>query len=289
MQQFRIINVFTNREEPTIQKYLREIGRIAILSPEDEGRLAALAMKGDKPARDLLIKANLRFVVSVAKQYQGHGLSFADLINEGNMGLIKAAGHFDETRGFKFISYAIWWIRQYIIQAIAEKSRLVRIPANKRVLSRRVEKTRSKLEQELERPVAAEELAEAMELETAIIESSLLQHNDKISLDSPLSEEGEDTLLDILENPGAIHADKRIDYTVSLGKEIDRSLKALTKQQKEIICFFFGIGYAYPMSADQIGERLHLSRERVRQIKGKAIEKIRKGGNIRALREYIAA
>jgi RNA polymerase primary sigma factor len=287
MRQLKITKSITNRESQSLEKYLQEIGKVELISPEEEVKLAIRIKQGDQKALDKLTKANLRFVVSVAKQYQNQGLSLPDLINEGNLGLIKAAQRFDETRGFKFISYAVWWIRQSILQALAEQSRIVRLPLNKVGLTNRIQKAYSQLEQEFEREPSAEELAEVLELDIDEVSSSLGIAARHVSMDTPLSEGEDNTLIDVLENPNAELANSNIEHKESLKQEIDRSLKTLTERQKEVICFFFGIGVDHPMSLEDIGERFNLTRERVRQIKDKAITKLRSNSRSKMLRSYL--
>jgi RNA polymerase primary sigma factor len=258
-----------------------------LISPEEEVKLAIRIKQGDQKALDKLTKANLRFVVSVAKQYQNQGLSLPDLINEGNLGLIKAAQRFDETRGFKFISYAVWWIRQSILQALAEQSRIVRLPLNKVGLTNRIQKAYSHLEQEFEREPSAEELAELLELDIEEVSSTLGIAARHVSMDTPLSEGEDNTLIDVLINPNAEMANQNIEHKESLKQEIDRSLRTLTERQKEVICFFFGIGVDHPMSLEDIGEKFNLTRERVRQIKDKAITKLRSNSRSKMLRSYL--
>ncbi len=287
MRQLKITKSITNRESQSLEKYLQEIGKVELISPEEEVKLAIRIKQGDQRALDKLTKANLRFVVSVAKQYQNQGLTLPDLINEGNLGLIKAAQRFDETRGFKFISYAVWWIRQSILQALAEQSRIVRLPLNKVGLTNRIQKAYSQLEQEFEREPSAEELAEILELDIEEVSSTLGIGGRHVSVDTPLSEGEDNTLIDVLENPNAERAELNIEHKESLKQEIDRSLKTLTERQKEVICFFFGIGIDHPMSLEDIGERFNLTRERVRQIKDKAITKLRSNSRSKMLRSYL--
>ncbi|HEY4206846.1 MAG TPA: RNA polymerase sigma factor RpoD/SigA [Puia sp.] len=287
MRQLKITKSITNRESQSLEKYLQEIGKVELITPEEEVKLAVRIKQGDQRALDKLTKANLRFVVSVAKQYQNQGLSLPDLINEGNLGLIKAAQRFDETRGFKFISYAVWWIRQSILQALAEQSRIVRLPLNKVGLTNRIQKAYSQLEQEFEREPSAEELAEILELDIEEVSSTLGIAARHVSMDTPLSEGEENTLIDVLENPNAERAETNIEHKESLKQEIDRSLKTLTERQKEVICFFFGIGVDHPMSLEDIGEKFNLTRERVRQIKDKAITKLRSNSRSKMLRSYL--
>ena len=287
MRQLKITKSITNRESQSLEKYLQEIGKVELITPEEEVRLATLIKQGDQKALERLTKANLRFVVSVAKQYQNQGLSLPDLINEGNLGLIKAAQRFDETKGFKFISYAVWWIRQSILQAIAEQARIVRLPLNKVGLTNRIHKAFSQLEQEFEREPSAEELAEMLNMDLDEVESSLGINSRHISMDTPLSEGEESTLLDVLENPNAEKTDAELAYNQSLKTEIDRSLQTLTERQKDVICYFFGIGVDHPLSLEDIGERFNLTRERVRQIKDKAILKLRSHQKGDLLRSYL--
>ncbi len=287
MRQLKITKSITNRESQSLEKYLQEIGKVELISPEEEVKLAELIRQGDQRALDRLTKANLRFVVSVAKQYQNQGLSLPDLINEGNLGLIKAAQRFDETRGFKFISYAVWWIRQSILQALAEQSRIVRLPLNKVGLTNRINKAFSQLEQEYEREPSAEELAEVLELEIDEVSSSLNISSRHVSMDSPLSDGEENTLMDVLENPNAVATDGELDHNESLKTEITRSLKTLTERQQDVIKYFFGIGVDHPLSLEDIGERFNLTRERVRQIKDKAISKLKTNSRCKLLKGYL--
>ncbi|MCG2614712.1 RNA polymerase sigma factor RpoD/SigA [Terrimonas sp. NA20] len=287
MRQLKITKSITNRESQSLEKYLQEIGKVELITPEEEVRLAALIRQGDQRALDRLTKANLRFVVSVAKQYQNQGLSLPDLINEGNVGLIKAAQRFDETRGFKFISYAVWWIRQSILQALAEQSRIVRLPLNKVGLTNRIQKAFSTLEQQFEREPSAEELADMLQMDLEEVSATLGISARHVSMDTPLSEGEDSTLIDVLINPNAEKTDGELDHNQSLKTEIDRSLKLLTERQKEVICYFFGIGVDHPMSLEDIGEKFNLTRERVRQIKDKAITKLRTTNRCKLLRTYL--
>jgi RNA polymerase primary sigma factor len=287
MRQLKITKSITNRESQSLEKYLQEIGKVELITPEEEVKLAIRIKQGDQKALDKLTKANLRFVVSVAKQYQNQGLTLPDLINEGNLGLIKAAQRFDETRGFKFISYAVWWIRQSILQALAEQSRIVRLPLNKVGLTNRIQKAYSMLEQQFEREPSAEELAEVLELDIEEVTSTLGIGGRHVSVDTPLSEGEDNTLIDVMENLNADRAETNIEHNESLKVDIDRSLKTLTERQKEVICFFFGIGVDHPMSLEDIGDRFSLTRERVRQIKDKAITKLRSNSGAKSLRNYL--
>jgi RNA polymerase primary sigma factor len=287
MRQLKITKSITNRESQSLEKYLQEIGKVELITPEEEVKLAEKIKQGDQRALDRLTKANLRFVVSVAKQYQNQGLSLPDLINEGNLGLIKAAQRFDETRGFKFISYAVWWIRQSILQALAEQSRIVRLPLNKVGLTNRINKAFSQLEQEYEREPSAEELAEVLELEIEEVSSTLSMSNRHVSMDSPMGEGDDNTLMDVMHNPNAENTDEELDHKQSLQTEIDRSLKTLTERQQEVIRYFFGIGVDHPLSLEDIGERFNLTRERVRQIKDKAISKLKTNTRCKLLKGYL--
>ncbi len=287
MRQLKITKSITNRESQSLEKYLQEIGKVELITPEEEVRLAKAIKEGCQKSLDRLTKANLRFVVSVAKQYQNQGLSLPDLINEGNLGLIKSAQRFDETKGFKFISYAVWWIRQSILQSLAEQARIVRLPLNKVGLTSRIQKAFSQLEQEFEREPSVEELAELLNMELEEVTSSLGINARHVSMDTPLSEGEEGTLLDVLENPNAEKTDTEVEYNQSLSIEIDRSLRTLTERQKEVVCYFFGIGVDHPLSLEDIGDKFNLTRERVRQIKDKAISKLQTGQKTNLLRSYL--
>jgi RNA polymerase primary sigma factor len=273
MRQLKITKSITNRESQSLEKYLQEIGKVDLITPEEEVTLAVKIKQGDQRALEKLTKANLRFVVSVAKQYQNQGLSLSDLINEGNLGLIKAAQRFDETRGFKFISYAVWWIRQSILQALAEQSRIVRLPLNKVGLTNKINKAYSQLEQEFQREPSPEELAIVLEINTEEIETTLGVAARHVSVDAPFVDGEENTLLD--------------EHNESLRDEIDRSLSTLTERQKDVLKLFFGIGVEHPMSLEDIGERFGLTRERVRQIKDKAITKLRSTSRSKLLKNYL--
>ena len=287
MRQLKITKSITNRESQSLEKYLQEIGKVELIAPEEEVALAIRIKEGDPKALERLTKANLRFVVSVAKQYQNQGLTLPDLINEGNLGLIKAAQRFDETRGFKFISYAVWWIRQSILQALAEQSRIVRLPLNKVGLTNRISKAYQMLEQEFEREPTAEELADLLEITAEEVATTLQMGTRHVSVDSPLGDGEDNTLIDVLINNNADQADEKLVHGESLKLEIDRSLKSLTERQKNVICFFYGIGVDHPLSLEDIGERYSLTRERVRQIKDKAITKLRTTSRCKELRVYL--
>jgi RNA polymerase primary sigma factor len=289
MRQLKISKSITNRESQSLEKYLQEIGKVELISPEEEVKLALKIRQGDQKALDKLTKANLRFVVSVAKQYQNQGLTLPDLINEGNLGLIKSAQRFDETRGFKFISYAVWWIRQSILQALAEQSRIVRLPLNKVGLTNRISKAYSQLEQEFEREPTPEELATLLDIDTAEVAATLGISARHVSMDQPLTDGEEGTLLDVMCNPNADSTDCELEVKASLRTEIDRSLGTLTERQKEVIRYFFGLGVDHPLSLEDIGEKFNLTRERVRQIKDKAISRLRSTNRCKLLRSFLGA
>lgn len=287
MRQLKISTSITNRESLSLDKYLQEIAKVDLLSPEEESRLAGLIREGNKDALDKLTKANLRFVVSVAKQYQNQGLSLSDLINEGNLGLIRAAERFDDTRGFKFISFAVWWIRQNILQALAEHARMIRLPMHKVALNQRVQKARLVLEQELERAPSHEELADMMQMDPEEIKESITSSNRHVSLDTPLNEEEDSSLLDTIENHNAEKTDSQLYHVESLKKEIARSMKVLNEKQRETLCCLFGIDREYPLSMEDVAQKFSLTLERVRQIKEKALEKLRNTQNFDVLRGYL--
>ncbi len=289
MRQLKITKSITNRESQSLEKYLQEIGKVDLITPEEEVQLAIRIKQGDQIALEKLTKANLRFVVSVAKQYQNQGLSLSDLINEGNLGLIKAAQRFDETRGFKFISYAVWWIRQSILQALAEQSRIVRLPLNKVGLSNKISKAYSQLEQEFEREPSTEELANILEIGTEEVETTLGVAARHVSVDAPFVDSEDNTLLDVLENPNSDSADTELEHHDSLRCEIERSLNTLTERQRDVIKLYFGIGVEHPMSLEDIGEKFSLTRERVRQIKDKAITKLRTTTRCQLLKSYLGS
>ncbi len=287
MRQLKITKSITNRESQSLEKYLQEIGKVDLLTPEEEVDLAKRIKQGDQSALEKLTKANLRFVVSVAKQYQNQGLSLSDLINEGNLGLIKAAQRFDETRGFKFISYAVWWIRQSILQALAEQSRIVRLPLNKVGSLNKINKAFSELEQRYEREPSADELAAQLEITTEEVETTLGVAARHVSMDAPFVEGEDNSLLDVLENTATPGTDSRLEYAESLRREIERSLGTLTERQCDVIKLYYGIGVEHPMSLEDIGEKFGLTRERVRQIKDKAINKLRSASRSKLLKHYL--
>jgi RNA polymerase primary sigma factor len=289
MRQLKITKSITNRESQSLEKYLQEIGKVDLLTPEKEVDLAKRIKQGDQIALETLTKANLRFVVSVAKQYQNQGLSLSDLINEGNLGLIKAAQRFDETRGFKFISYAVWWIRQSILQALAEQSRIVRLPLNKVGSLNKINRAFSQLEQEFEREPSSEELATLLEISSDEVETTLGVAARHVSMDAPFVDGEDNSLLDVLENPNTPGTDANLDYLESLRREIDRSLGTLTDRQADVIKLYFGIGVEHPLSLEDIGDRFGLTRERVRQIKDKAINKLRSASRSKLLKNYLGA
>jgi RNA polymerase primary sigma factor len=289
MRQLKITKSITNRESQSLEKYLQEIGKVDLLTPEEEVDLAKRIKQGDQIALEKLTKANLRFVVSVAKQYQNQGLSLSDLINEGNLGLIKAAQRFDETRGFKFISYAVWWIRQSILQALAEQSRIVRLPLNKVGSLNKINKAFSELEQTYEREPSPEELAELLEITSDEVETTLGVAARHVSMDAPFVEGEDNSLLDVLENTAMPGTDQHLEYADSLRREIERSLSTLTDRQCDVIKLYFGIGVEHPMSLEDIGDKFGLTRERVRQIKDKAINKLRATSRSKLLKTYLGA
>ena len=285
MRQLKITKSITNRESASLDKYLQEIGREALVSPEEEVELAQRIRKGDQVALEKLTRANLRFVVSVAKQYQNQGLSLPDLINEGNLGLIKAAEKFDETRGFKFISYAVWWIRQSILQALAEQSRIVRLPLNQVGSLNKINKALSKFEQENERQPSNEELSEMIDVPKDKISDTLRVSGRHVSVDAPFVEGEDNSLLDVLPNDDSPSADRDL-VSESLNTEIERALSTLSTREREIIKSFFGIG-CQEMTLEEIGERFGLTRERVRQIKEKAIRRLKSPSRSKLLKDYL--
>ncbi len=286
MRQLKITQSITNRESQSLDKYLHEIGKVDLITAEEEVILAQKIREGDQAALERLTKTNLRFVVSVAKQYQNQGLTLGDLINEGNLGLIKAAKRFDETKGFKFISYAVWWIRQSILQAIAEQSRIVRLPLNQVGSLSKISKAFSKLEQEYEREPSPEELADILETTVDKVSDTLSNSGRHVSMDAPFVQGEENTLLDVLENHDPDTDSTLIDE--SLSEEIKRSLATLTEREREIIVLFFGLGGVnHQLSLEEIGEKFNLTRERVRQIKDKALQRLRHTSRSRILKSYL--
>ncbi len=287
MRQLKITKSITNRESASLDKYLQEIGREDLVSVEDEVKLAQRIHKGDAKAKEDLTKANLRFVVSVAKQYQNQGLSLPDLINEGNLGLIKAVEKFDETRGFKFISYAVWWIRQSILQALAEQSRIVRLPLNQVGSLNKINKAFSQFEQENERRPSVDELAVWLNMLVEKIYDTIKVSGRHGSVDAPFVEGEENSLLDVLVNEDSPTADHSL-VNESLSREIDRAISTLTDREKEILQMFFGIG-RQEMTLEEIGDKFNLTRERVRQIKEKAIRRLRNSSKSKLLKSYLGA
>ena len=286
MRQLKISKQITNRESQSLDKYLQEIGKVDLLTPDEEVELAKRIREGDQMALEKLTKANLRFVVSVAKQYQNQGLSLGDLINEGNLGLIKAAQRFDETRGFKFISYAVWWIRQSILQALAEQSRIVRLPLNRVGSLNKIAKTFSDLEQKYEREPSPDELAEVLEVSTSEVVDTLKISGRHVSMDAPLVQGEENSLLDVLENKSEVTPDNEL-INDSLRKEVMRALSTLTQREADVIMLYFGLNGEHSMTLEEIGEKFNLTRERVRQIKEKAIRRLRHTSRSKALKPYL--
>lgn len=286
MRQLKISKQITNRESQSLDKYLQEIGKVDLLTPDEEVELAKRIKEGDQIALEKLTKANLRFVVSVAKQYQNQGLSLGDLINEGNLGLIKAAQRFDETRGFKFISYAVWWIRQSILQALAEQSRIVRLPLNRVGSLNKISKTFSELEQKYAREPSPEELAEVLEVTTAEVVDTMKISGRHVSMDAPFVQGEENSLLDVLENDGEDTPDQGL-MTDSLRREVQRALSTLTQRESDVIALYFGLNGEHAMTLEEIGEKFNLTRERVRQIKEKAIRRLRHTSRSKALKPYL--
>jgi len=288
MRQLKITKQVTNRETASLDKYLQEIGRVDLISAEEEVELARKIKNGDRQALDRLTKANLRFVVSVSKQYQNQGLSLPDLINEGNLGLIKAAERFDESRGFKFISYAVWWIRQSILQALAEQARIVRLPLNKIGTINKINRAFSELEQQLERPPSASELAEFLDISINEVQTSLQNNGRHVSMDAPLVEgdESSSSMYDLLPNDSLPGPEKAL-VVESLRKEIERSLCTLTSREGDVVRLYFGLNGRATMTLEEIGERFDLTRERVRQIKEKAIRRLKHTSRSRMLKSYL--
>ena len=285
MRQLKITKQVTNRETASLDKYLQEIGKVDLISADEEVELAQRIKAGDKIALERLTKANLRFVVSVAKQYQNQGLTLPDLINEGNMGLIKAAQRFDETRGFKFISYAVWWIRQSILQALAEQSRIVRLPLNKIGSINKINKMYAYLEQTHERIPSAEEIAKELDMSVNDVKESMKNSGRHISMDAPLVEGEDSNLYDVLRSGESPNPDKELMHE-SLKTEIERALETLTPREADVIRLYFGLGENYPMTLEEIGETFELTRERVRQIKEKAIRRLKHTSRSKILKTY---
>jgi RNA polymerase primary sigma factor len=282
----RIVKQFTNRESQSLERYLQDISKVQLLTTNEEIELAIRIKKGDQQAMEILTKANLRFVVSVAKQYQNQGLSLGDLINEGNVGLIKAAKRFDETRGFKFISYAVWWIRQSILQALAEQSRIVRLPLNRIGALNRIGRAYTSLKQEFEREPSSEELAIELEMDVDEISDTIKLSGRQVSMDAPFTPGEENSLLDILENFQQPSPDNHL-ITESLKVEVRNALESLPEREAEVLRLYFGLDVDYAMTLEEIGERFNLTRERVRQIKEKAIRRLRHASKSKNLKSYL--
>ncbi len=286
MRQLKIVKQITNRESQSLDKYLQEIGKVDLITSDQEVELAKRIREGDQVALEKLTKANLRFVVSVAKQYQNNGLSLGDLINEGNVGLIKAAKRFDETRGFKFISYAVWWIRQAIMQALAEQSRIVRLPLNRVGSLNKISKTFSELEQKFQREPSTEELADVLEVTTAEVVDTLKISGRHVSMNAPFVQGEENSLLDVLENDSEETPDSGLMID-SLRREVQRSLSTLTQRESDVIAYYFGLNGEHAMTLEEIGEKFSLTRERVRQIKEKATRRLRHSSRSKTLKSYL--
>ncbi len=286
MRQLKISKQVTNRDTPSLDKYLQEIGKVDLIGPEEEVALARRIKQGDSEALAKLVRANLRFVVSVAKQYQNQGMSLPDLINEGNMGLMKAARRFDETRGFKFISYAVWWIRQSILQSLAEQTRIVRLPVNKIGSINRINKAFARLEQEFEREPSSQEVADLLEMIPEDVKESLKTNHRTISMDAPISNEDENNMYDVMQNTDAASPDKNL-IKESLAWEIERALNTLSKREAKVLKLYFGLGMKHPYTLEEIGEELNLTRERVRQIKERALKRIQYTTRCKILKTYL--
>ena len=286
MRQLKITKQVTNRETASLDKYLQEIGKVELITADEDVELAQRIRQGDMAALEKLTKANLRFVVSVSKQYQNQGLSLPDLINEGNLGLIKAARRFDETRGFKFISYAVWWIRQSILQALAEQSRIVRLPLNKIGSINKINKTYAKLEQEFEREPNAEEIAEVLDLTEAEVKESMKNAGRHVSMDAPLVQDEDNNMYDVLKSDEVVTPETQLLYE-SLRKEIDRAISTLTQREADVVRLYFGLNGGHPMTLEEIGEKFDLTRERVRQIKEKAIRRLKHTSRSKILKSYL--
>ncbi|HWR95077.1 MAG TPA: sigma-70 family RNA polymerase sigma factor [Flavobacterium sp.] len=286
MRQLKITKQVTNRETASLDKYLQEIGKVDLITADEEVELAQRIKAGDQRALEKLTKANLRFVVSVAKQYQNQGLTLPDLINEGNLGLIKAAQRFDETRGFKFISYAVWWIRQSILQALAEQSRIVRLPLNKIGSINKINKMYALLEQSNERPPSAEEIAKELDMTVNDVKESMKNSGRHLSMDAPLVEGEDSNLYDVLRSGESPNPDREL-INESLRTEIERSLETLTPREADVVRLYFGLGDQHPMTLEEIGETFDLTRERVRQIKEKAIRRLKHTSRSKILKTYL--
>jgi RNA polymerase primary sigma factor len=286
MRQLKITKSITNRETASLDKYLQEIGREELITADEEVKLAQLIRSGSQEALEKLTKANLRFVVSVAKQYQNQGLSLPDLINEGNLGLIKAARRFDETRGFKFISYAVWWIRQSILQALAEQSRIVRLPLNQVGSLNRISKEMSRLEQKFERPPLPDELAESLDIPQEKISAVMKISTRHVSMDAPLAQDEETKFIDVYMNDDGPNTDNQLMFE-SLSREIQRSLSTLTEKERDVINLYFGLGMAHGLTLEEIATKFDLTRERVRQIKEKAIRRLKHTSRSKLLKSYL--
>jgi len=285
MRQLKIVKQITDRENQCVDKYLQEIGKVDLITADEEVKLAQRIREGDQMALKKLTKANLRFVVSVAKQYQHKGISLGDLINEGNIGLIRAASRFDETRGFKFISYAVWWIRQSIMQALAEQSRIIRLPLNRVSSLNKISRSFSELEQKFQRDPSAEELAEVLNIATEEVVHNMKISGQHVSVDAPFVSGEENSLLDVLEND---HETPDSGLMVdSLRREVQRALSTLTQRESDVIVFYFGLNGEHAMTLEEIGEKFGLTRERVRQIKEKATRRLRQSFRSKALRTYL--
>ena len=286
MRQLKITKQVTNRETASLDKYLQEIGKVDLITAEQEVELARKIKQGDRLALEKLTKANLRFVVSVSKQYQNQGLSLPDLINEGNLGLIKAAQRFDETRGFKFISYAVWWIRQSILQALAEQSRIVRLPLNKIGSINKINKASARLEQGFEREPGVKEIASELDMTETEVKESMRNAGRHVSMDAPLIQDEDNTMYDVLKSEEAITPETKLLYD-SLRKEIDRAITTLTKREADVVKLYFGLNAQHPMTLEEIGEKFDLTRERVRQIKEKAIRRLKHTSRSKILKSYL--
>jgi RNA polymerase primary sigma factor len=286
MRQLKITKQVTNRDTPSLDKYLQEIGRVDLITPDEEVVLARKIRTGDNDALRKLVKANLRFVVSVAKQYQNQGMTLPDLINEGNLGLMKAAQRFDETRGFKFISYAVWWIRQAILQSLAEQARIVRLPVNKIGSINRINRAFARLEQEYEREPSSQEIADVLEMVPEDVKEALKTNGRTVSMDAPISSEEDNTMYDVIQSNDTPSPDRNLIYE-SLAYEIERALNTLSHREARVLKLYFGLGMKHPFTLEEIGEQMNLTRERVRQIKEKAIKRIQYTTRCKILKTYL--